>query len=449
MKKSRKLLAIALALFMMLSLSACGISDLPLIKAGLAFAQLNSLHIDADGELGVSVSIPAYSMDANFSFTADGGVDYCADPLQFAADLRVNAMDEDLRLLAFGEDRSGDFVISYSTDGGQTWEETNVGKTSDITSSMDKTSDLSLSDIIELGKNLGESFSGFSKAGQERVNGRSATRYNASFSLAKALDSEAAQQAFYSGLASSMDIDAAALAEMIDVNVLEDLQLSLWLDDADSRIVKVQLDMTDLMKSLMASGLLDSLLASSAGLDGIDFSADVSALRLALTFSNFDSVGRIERPDGSGTVTVPAPEPTPAPAPADAALQSGDTWLGQITISNHAGQGSIQNGSYDVWGVIGTASGRTYFELYDAEDAGDSSASPILSFWAELEGNRIVPDIDADEEDGWLMNIWLDDADESELIFTLEDGVLSASYFYYDADTREACDVAFTLTREA
>ena len=48
-----------------------------------------------------------------------------------------------------------------------------------------------------------------------------------------------------------------------------------------------------------------------------------------------------------------------------------------------------------------------------------------------------------------LPYIWLDDADESELIFTLEDGVLSASYFYYDADTREACDVAFALTREA
>ena len=31
MKKSRKLLAIALALFMLLSLSACGMGDLPII----------------------------------------------------------------------------------------------------------------------------------------------------------------------------------------------------------------------------------------------------------------------------------------------------------------------------------------------------------------------------------------------------------------------------------
>ena len=448
MKRNRKILAIALALFMLLSLSACGISDLPLIKAGLNFAQLNSVHIDVDGELGVSVSIPAYSMDMNFSFTADGGVDYCADPLQFAADLRINAMDEDLHLLAYGEDRNGDFVISYSADDGLTWEEKTVGKTSDITSSMDKTSDLSLSDIIDLGKNLGESFSGFSKAGQEHVNGRSATRYNASFSLAKVLNSEAAQEAFYSGLESSMNIDAEALAGMIDVNALEDLQLSLWLDDAESRIVKVQIDMTDLMKSLMASGLMDSLLASSAGLDGIDFAADVSALRLALTFSNFDSVGRIERPDGSGS-TAPAPEPSAAPAPADAALQPGDTWRGQITISNHAGQGTIQNGTVEVWGVIGTASGQDYFELYHAEDAGSTSASPILSFWAEIGEKRIVPVIDPAAQDGWLMNIYLDDAAESELIFTLEDGVLSASYFYYDADTREACDVAFALTREA
>ena len=57
---------------------------------------------------------------------------------------------------------------------------------------------------------------------------------------------------------------------------------------------------------------------------------------------------------------------------------------------------------------------------------------------------------DPDEPwDAWLLNIQLDKKAEDELIFTLEDGVLSASYFYYDADRREACDMSFLLAPEA
>ena len=93
--------------------------------------------------------------------------------------------------------------------------------------------------------------------------------------------------------------------------------------------------------------------------------------------------------------------------------------------------------------------GRPYFEIYDAEDAHSSEAAPIMSFWAVLEGDCIRPEIDPDEPwDAWLLNIQLDKKAEDELIFTLEDGVLSASYFYYDADCREACDMSFLLAPE-
>lgn len=447
MKAIKKLLALALAALMLLSLSACGMSDLPLIKAALKLVQLNNLHIDPEGELGMSINIPAYGMDMNLRFTAEGGVDYCADPLGFSADLRVHAMDEDLRLLAYGEDRSGDFVVEYSTDGGASWEEETLGKTAEIAESISKTSDLSLSDIIALGKNLGGAFSGFAKAGQERVNGQSATRYDAGFSLRTVVESEEARKAFLEGMAEAMRRDADELAGMIDLSTLEDLQLSLWLNDADARIVKLQLDLTDAMHSLLASGRLDSVMASQAGLEGIGFSMDVSSMRLALTLSNFDGVGRITRPRGDGAVIGGADAPTDVTVSADTALQPRSTWLGTVTIQNHAGQGSIENGDYDVWGVLDTAGGQTYFELFDAEDASNSEASPVMSFWAEVDGARIVPLIDPDApEEGWLLNIYLSEADANDLVFTLEDGVLSASYFYYDADKREACDIGFVLT---
>ena len=449
MKKCKKILAIALVLLMLLSLSACSLSDLPLIKAGLAVAQLNSVHIRPEGELGMSVKLPDFGMNMDVTFTADGEVDYCADPLCFSADLLLNAMDETVRVLAYGEDRNGEFFLSHSEDGGETWAEVSLGKTEDILAKMDKASDLNLSDIIDLGKNLGEAFSGFTKVGQETVDGRSAVRYDARFSIAKAMSTDAAKEAFFKGMAEAMKADAAALAELIDVSQLEDMEFSLWVDEADSRIVKVQIDLTAMMHSLVSSGLLDTILASEAGLEGVNFTADVSAMRLALTLSNFDGVGEISRPTGEGSIGG-ASAPTEVPAPASAALQPGDTWTGTLTISNHAGQGELENGAYEVWAVLGAVnSGRTYFEIYDAEDAGSSEASPILSFWAVVDGDRIVPDVDPETQDAWLVNIYLTDADETDLVFTLADGALSASYFYYDGANREACDMLFTLTPEA
>ncbi|MBR4550174.1 MAG: hypothetical protein IKO83_09720 [Oscillospiraceae bacterium] len=447
MKTCKKILVIALTLLMLLSLSACGMSDLPLIKAGLGFIQLNSVHIRPEGELAMNIDLPAFGMNMNMAITADGEVDYCADPLSFSADVSLNYMDETMNFLAFGEDRGGEFFLSYSEDGGDTWTETNLGKTADITAKMDKASDFSISDLIDLGKNLGDSFSGFSKGGQEMVGGVSATRYDASFSLRKLMNSKEAREAFFQGMAEAMKVDAAALAEQIDVSALEDLELSLWLEEAGSRIVKVQLDMSDLMHSIIGSGLLDSILASEAGLEGVDFAVDVSSMRLALSFSDFDGVGEISRPTG-GSAAGASSAPAEAPAEENAVLQPGDSWLGTITISNHAGQGSVKNGVYDVWAILDTAGGRPYFEIYDAEDAWNGDASPAMSFWAVIDGNRIVPDIDPGEEDAWLINIYLAEEDEDALVFTLNDGTLSASYFYYDGEKREACDLLFALTPE-
>ena len=443
MNISKKILAITLALLMLLSLSACGMSDLPIIKAGLSFMQLNSFHVRPEGEVGLAINIPAYGMNMDISITADGDIDYCADPLCIGGEIRLNAMDQDVDLLIYGEDRGGDFYFSYSEDKGVTWTEKELGKTQEITAKLDQFSDLSLSDLLELGKTMGDAFGGFSKAGQETVNGQSATRYDASFSLGKVMSDQASQEAFFSGMASSLPLDADTLAQLIDPSQLEDIVISLWLDGS-SRIVKAEIDMTAMMHSFIGTGLLDTLLASEAGLEGIDFSADVTAMRVALVLSNFDGVGMISRPTGlSGSDSRPAASDSGAPT---ASLTPGSSWLGTIVISNYSGQGSLGNGEYDVWALLDTAGGQTYFEIYDAEDAWNTEASPVMSFWARVDGNRIVPEIDPAAEDAWLIGIYLDDADEDDLVFTLSGNVLSASYHY--VASREACDLLFTLTPE-
>ena len=100
MRKRNKIAAIVLALLMLLSLSACSMADMPILKAALSFAKLNSVHICPEGDLGLKISIPSYGMDMDVLFTADGDFDYCADPLQLAGELRVRAMDETISVLA-------------------------------------------------------------------------------------------------------------------------------------------------------------------------------------------------------------------------------------------------------------------------------------------------------------------------------------------------------------
>jgi hypothetical protein len=127
----------------------------------------------------------------------------------------------------------------------------------------------------------------------------------------------------------------------------------------------------------------------------------------------------------------------------DAALTEGSTWHGSYEISNHAGKGELTNGSTEVWGLLGTSGERLFFELYPEPDF-TGSTKPLLSCWARVEDNRIIPEIG--EEDAWFLNIYLTEDDRDAMSFTLEDGGLGAQYFYYDPAVPEACDVIFTLT---
>ena len=441
MKYGKKLLAVLLAALMLLSLSACGLSDIPVIKAAAKFGGLTSFHAEPDLELGMQIQVPAYGMTMDVVVTGGGQIDYSANPLGFSADVQLVVFDEATQVLAYGADVDGDFVVEYSLDGGATWESEVLGETADITAAMGQFSSLGLSDLIDLGKELGEIVSGFTKGETEQVNGAPATRYDAAISLSALADDKEAMEEFFSGMSGSTEIDAAALAEMIDFSTLADMRLSVWLDEASDYIVKAELDMTDMMRSLFASGLLDALLAEEAGLEGMEFSLDLSAMRLAVTFSQFDSVGAITRPAGSGVIGG-ADGPTGLYVTDGSALSVGSYWYGSIEVKNHAGQGVLENGSYEVWGILDTAGDDLFFELYDNPEFAEDS-TPYLSYWARLEGDSIVPVIG--EDDAWLFEIYLTEDDTDALTFTLRDGVLTAEYFYYDSFGPEACDISFVL----
>ena len=127
------------------------------------------------------------------------------------------------------------------------------------------------------------------------------------------------------------------------------------------------------------------------------------------------------------------------------ALPLDSYWHGSLTISEHRGTGILENGTMEIWGYLGSVRGSGYyFELYDAEDIDLEDTTAILSFWTEIDGDRLVPVIG--EEDAWLFDIWLDDRDVDAFTLRYEDGSLHTDY-RYEAGS-ESCLVSFSVSPE-
>lgn len=124
----------------------------------------------------------------------------------------------------------------------------------------------------------------------------------------------------------------------------------------------------------------------------------------------------------NGAETVPAPTDVSAP------LRLGTWWHGMLEISNYSGDGESRNGTTEIWGYLGAASGRRpYFELYDSDTLEEDTAV-LLSMYVELYPNHFVPVIG--DEDAWLLDIYLDERDVDPLTVYYQDGALDFSYFY-------------------
>ena len=125
-----------------------------------------------------------------------------------------------------------------------------------------------------------------------------------------------------------------------------------------------------------------------------------------------------------------------------AVLKSDSRWAGILTVSDHKGEGVLENGTRAVRGMIGRTGERTYFELFNREDP--EGAEPILSLWVSLNGDSMVPIIG--EDDAWYFDILLDARDVEAFTLRLSDGRLSQRYFYDSG--METCWIEFQIKPE-
>ena len=265
MKTFKKIAALVLAAVMLLSLSACGM-DLKLTTAILKLNKVESAHADVDAALNLSVNSPSLELDMDILGTITGGIDYSKEPLEAAADLTVNAMGEELNILALLEDVDGSAVISYSVDGGQTWESAELGEL-DVNLEIDP---------IELLENLGEAgdlVSDFTPVGAELVNGAEATRYDSALNgaaLGALVEETGAEEIAEASLDMDMDMDFSGM---------QDVKLSVWVDNASGLPVQASIDMADAIQSIVDASLGEILAASGmTGEEGSDLSVALSQM---------------------------------------------------------------------------------------------------------------------------------------------------------------------------
>ena len=166
MKNMKKLLALALALLMLLSLSACGGFEMRMARAASRMSKLESVHTDAVVTADVNLSLMGNSsaVEAKMELSADTQ----KEPLLAAGQLNAGVYGIS-KELGFYAERSGDTEISVylSTDGGQNWE-TNTLDMENASFELDLSAQL---------KAMAGMAALFTETGKETVNGVAAVGY--------------------------------------------------------------------------------------------------------------------------------------------------------------------------------------------------------------------------------------------------------------------------------
>ena len=367
--KIKKIAALVLALIMLLSLSGCGM-DLKLTTAVLKLNKVQSLHADVDGALELTATDPSSS--ETFLASVVGGVDFSKEPLSAYADLNLAVMDEQLHILATLESQGDNAVLSYSLDDGATWETQDLGQ-------LEGNMDLDPIDLLEGLGEAGDAIGNFTAVGTETVLGSDATRYDSVISgavMAELMEENGAEDALENNL--GVDVD-------FDFSNLPDVNLSVWVDKASGLPVKGCIDMSAMLQSMMDASLASILQAAGETGPISDYSLVVNQTYLSVTLSNFNNAGGVSdaREPNAGSLFGSAAGQSP--------LQIGSRWHGTMELSGHSGKGDLENGIAEVWGYLDTSGDRTYFEIYDFDiDLAPEGTElvPILSYWAEIDGNR-------------------------------------------------------------
>lgn len=272
MKKTKRILVFAILAAMLLSLCGCGMFRTHVAKAAIKMSKLESLHADVEMQIGMGISV--LGQDVNADATVTGGADIQRDPERVYVNMNAEVAGFEQNMLLYAVGRDGGADVYYSADSGESWTKDSVED--------DDSSKNSKADGKSLFLLLSESAASFKEYGKEKVNGSDAIRYNGKITsdeLRQALELANAKQA----LEESLDVE-------LDDDVFEDLgdvPVSIWIDVKSDMIVRIEMDMSDVMQGLVPV-LVDKAMEKTD--IGIGVNTKVYEVTVSITLSEFDAV---------------------------------------------------------------------------------------------------------------------------------------------------------------
>lgn len=272
MKKAKRILVFAILAAMLLSLCGCGMFRTHVAKAAIKMSKLESLHADIEMQIGMGISLLGQDVNADAAIT--GGADIQRDPERVYVNMNAEVAGFEQNLLFYGVGRDDGFDVYSSVDSGDSWTK---GSVEDDDSSKSSKADGKSVFLL-----LSDSAASFKEYGKEKVNGSDAIRYNGKITsdeLRQALELANAKQA----LEESLDVE-------LDDDVFEDLgdvPVYIWIDVKSGMIVRVEMDMSDVMQGLVPV-LADKAMEKTDV--GIGVNTKVYEVTVSITLSEFDAV---------------------------------------------------------------------------------------------------------------------------------------------------------------
>lgn len=272
MKKTKRILVFAILAAMLLSLCGCGMFRTHVAKAAIKMSKLESLHADVEMQIGMGISV--LGQDVNADATVTGGADIQRDPERVYVNMNAEVADFEQNMLLYAVGRDGGADVYSSADSGESWTKDSIEN--------DNSSKSSKADGKSVFLLLSDSAASFKEYGKEKVNGSDAIRYNGKITsdeLKQALELADVKQS----LEASLDVE-------LDDDVFEDLgdvPVSIWIDVKSGMIVRVEMDMSDVMQGLVPV-LVDKAMEKTDV--GIGVNTKVYDATVSITLSEFDAV---------------------------------------------------------------------------------------------------------------------------------------------------------------
>ena len=298
MKRKNKFLALLLAATMSFSVSACGSADSA--DTGKQTAEDNGDSSKENTDVDVfaaaqekmkSEKISSLTgkmvMDMEMTISADGETQTMKaantmdmtcfyDPTRFKMDMTVDAGESGTSNMTMYADTAEDGTCTLYISDGTNWQAQEVELTQ--IEQYDAASNMTgyMQDSYE-----------FQDAGTEQIYGKNARKYTGTLKgddLKETVMSTGALDSL-----NSLGMDTTQVESMF--NDLGDLPINLWIDETDLVPVKYEMDMSNLLNSLM-KGIMES-----AGEDAEGVSLEYTKAKIEMTCSDFNAVSEFSIPE--------------------------------------------------------------------------------------------------------------------------------------------------------